>query len=164
MSDFRSEIPKIQIYVEEEASEDDLSDVNELLKQAGLEAMVEASYGQKSGTAEELEWIVLITSGGGFAVGSFLGGFLSAAGSDAWKALKNFVDGLFARRRQRTGREGSVFWRVEDVHEELLFRDGLPDRAYREIFRAGVVRKTESSRLRWDDDEESWEDSRNGIL
>src|SRR5258708_3987137 len=152
-----TDIPKVQIDLEAEAR-DEVPDIEALAREVGLDAKVEASFLRRAAPNQQLEWVVYISSASGFAFGTFLGGFLKAAGDDAWKRLKAFVEGLYARRRKATGREGGGIWTVEDVHEEVFFRDGLPDLAYRELFRASI-RKTESSQLRCDDDDESCEDS-----
>jgi len=47
---------------------------------------------------------------------------------------------------------------VTDVRERLVFGDGLPNVAYREIVAIEIV-ETKSGQLRWDPKTETWRDA-----
>ena len=47
---------------------------------------------------------------------------------------------------------------MTDVRERLVFGDGLPNVAYREIVAIEIV-ETKSGRLRWDPKTETWRDA-----
>ena len=60
--------------------------------------------------------------------------------------------------RQSPASQGAVVIRVTDVRERLVFGDGLPNVAYREIVATEIV-ETMSGRLRWDPKTETWRDA-----
>ena len=60
--------------------------------------------------------------------------------------------------RQSPASQGAVVIRVTDVRERLVFGDGLPDVAYREIVAIEIV-ETKSGQLRWDPKTETWRDA-----
>lgn len=164
MSAESTSTPKVTMDMEATAS-DEVPEIEALLRQAGIEFMrVEASVIRNGGPGTEFPWIIYISSAAGAGFGTLLGGFLRVAGEDAWKLLKSVIDSLYHPRRKRTGRDGAIIWRVEDVHEEVYFREGLPVKAYRELSRVEVIRETESSQIRWDDDSESWKDSSDEVF
>ena len=55
-------------------------------------------------------------------------------------------------------RRGTVVIRVTDVRERVVFGDGLPNVAYREIVAIEIV-ETKSGQLRWDPKTETWRDA-----
>jgi hypothetical protein len=114
----------MHVYLEVEASAEEVAAVAQALREAGIDAPVEACY-ERSGIGT-YPWILEIS---GTAAALFFAGFLGAAGSDAWKNLKALIVKLHEARAGSRAPKGIAILIDEPTGEWILIRDDLPDEA-----------------------------------
>lgn len=145
--------PVIEIVLDKTATREEVEGVKAAFEDAGLPAeKVRAGIEFKS--VDLPPWVIVVTVS---TAGIFFSGFVAAAGADAWKGLRDLVARLY-RARESRGRKGSVTVRFTEEREEVVFVDGLPDAAFRELVQIEIVH-TEYGQLRWDAKTQSWRDT-----
>jgi hypothetical protein len=141
----------LEVHMDISASEGEIQAVRQAFKEAGLSAQVEAQVEFRSaGPSPGVIEVAVATAG------IFFGGFVGAAGADAWKGLRDLIAKLYHAREP--ARKGSIAIRVKEVRERIIFKDGLPDAAFREIEEM-EIRHTNSGQIQWDDPNGEWRDS-----
>jgi len=101
--------------------------VERALREAGIEATVDASY--ESRALGSLIWLVYVPLGTGLV--AFFKAIGEQAGTDAWEAMKQLVTNLLAARVD--DREGHIRIRADDYNDVYVFGE-LPEEAYRALF------------------------------
>ena len=126
--------------------------VKQALEDAGLLAEVSADLEHAPATLPP--WVIYVTVA---TASLFFSGFVPAAGADAWNGLHALVGKLYRARDKARPPKGAVVIRMTDVRERVVFGDGLPNVAYREIVAIEIV-ETKSGQLRWPNTE-TWRDA-----
>lgn len=142
----------LEVDMDRAASEAEVDAVRRAFEEAGLPAQVEARIEFRSAFLPP--WVIEVTVG---TAAIFFAGFASAAGADAWKGLRGLIVKLYRAREAARAPKGRVEVFVREIHEHILFRDGLPDAAYREIVEM-QIRQTQAGQVEWDDTNSEWRD------
>jgi len=141
----------LEVQMDISASEGEIQAVRQAFKEAGLSAQVDAVVEVRSeGLPPAITEVVVA------AAGIFFAGFVGAAGADAWKGLRDLIAKLHHAREPV--RKGSIAIWVKKARERIIFKDGLPDAAFREIAEM-EIRHTNSGQIQWDDLNGEWRDS-----
>ena len=143
----------IEVILDKTAAPAEVQTVKQTFEGAGLLAEVSADLEHASATLPP--WVIYVTVA---TASLFFSGFVPAAGADAWNGLRDLVGKLYRARDRARPPKGAVVIRVTDVRERVVFGDGLPDVAYREIVAIEIV-ETKSGQLRWDPKTETWRDA-----
>lgn len=143
----------MHVYLEVEASAEEVAAVEQALREAGIDAPVEAAYMRKG--IGDFPWILQIS---GAAIALFFAGFLPAVGVDAWKGLKALIVKLYEARAGSRAPKGVVILIDEPTHEWILIREDLPDEAWQQLLTMEIP-TTKSGQLRWDDKARAWRDT-----
>lgn len=104
---------KYTAIVEVGASENELNEISELLKEIGDNWDIEANYFTKSITPEP-RWILILE----FFLAGFFAGFLGAAGGDAYQKLKKTLKKLFDLRKRNKGNKGTIL--IRDTETKII--------------------------------------------
>jgi hypothetical protein len=143
----------IQLVFDKSATQPEREAVERAFIEAGLraEALVELV---ESRSIEMLPWVIYVTVPTATA---FFVGFVGQAGADAWKGLRGLIDKVFLARKSTKAPPGTVVVRLSDVREAVVFKEGLPDAAFRQIVEFEIVH-TSSGQLNWDTKTQTWHD------
>jgi hypothetical protein len=101
--------------------------VERALREAGIEATVDASY--ESRALGPLIWLVDVPLGAGLV--AFFKALGEQAGKDAWEAMKQLVTNLLAASVDDG--EGEIRLRADGYNDVYVFGE-LPEEAYRALF------------------------------
>jgi hypothetical protein len=115
------------VVVEYDAPDGRVEAVERALREAGIEATVDASY--ESRALGALIWLVDVSLGTGLV--AFFKTLGEEAGKDAWAAMKQLVTNLLAARVDDG--EGRILLRADDYNDVYVLGE-LPDEAYRALF------------------------------
>lgn len=126
------------------ASDEQQRAVEAILRQAGIEAEVEANLMRFH--EDPLPWVLIIR----IALGGFLTAYATAVGSDAWKGTKRLVRELCAARRRSAAQEGVI--RLETEEHIFFLTDAQPDEAFRRLADGNLT----PGWYEWDDDAREW--------
>ena len=102
---------KYTAIVEAGASENELNEISELLKEIGDNWDIEANYFTKSITPES-QWILILQF--------LLAGFLGAASGDAYQKLKKTLKKLFDLRKRNKGNKGTIL--IRDTETKIIYK------------------------------------------
>jgi hypothetical protein len=141
----------IEVHVDRSASASELKAVEQAFREANMDAEVRADYEAYSALPPWAIYVAVPTAA------IFWAGFVGAAGADAWKGLRDLVGKLFRARGQSKNPKGSVVLTITDVHEKVVFSDGLPDEAYRSLLKIEIT-QTQCGQIQWDDKAGAWRD------
>ena len=141
----------IEVHVDRSASTSELEAVEQAFSEAGIDAEVRADYEAYS---ELPPWAIYLAVS---TAAIFWTGFVGAAGADAWKSLRDLIGKLFRARDESKSPKGSVVVTITEVHERIVFSDGLPDEAYKSLLKIEIT-KTQSGQIQWDDKAGAWRD------
>ena len=144
----------IELVLDKMATDSEVASIKQAFKDAGQPAEVSILL-VESRSATVPPWVIYVTI---TTAGLFFGGFAAAAGADAWKGLRDLVSKLFRAREKSKAPQGSVILKLKDAREMVVFSNGLPDAAFREIVEIEIVH-TESGQLWWDPKTQTWRDS-----
>lgn len=113
-----------RVVIERTAPPEHAAAVKEAFARAGFDVEVECAYGWKS--ADVLQWIVLVILA--LPLRGFLEGFGSAAGADAYKAVKAWLEDVSSARSGAGTGKGSI--QISDPeHSNVILPSPLPDEA-----------------------------------
>ncbi len=140
------------VQLDSDAGHDEVLAVEAVFRRYGFDAEVEATWHKRPQTGNGLAWMIAVAIGFGFS--RFFGGFLEAAGADAWSTLKGWVSDLQATRsRSVHGSEGNVHLTDADGNELVLWR--LPDEAFKQLFEIDWSTR-QPGILWWDEERAAW--------
>lgn len=126
-------------------------------------AEVEGGYskprpGLAWGEGDEPEWIIRIVLA--YGIVRFLDGFLTAAGADAWKALKHLAERLREARHSNPPWQGSIQFREPNGRETIvpMLPEPPSDEAWRTLFELDWDSLPESDWLivQWHEHDRTW--------
>ena len=95
-----------------------------------------------------------------FLVGDFFQRFVSAAGADAWQALKTVTERGCATVKREYGspETPASFMLIDGDGREVLFEEAMPEEAYRALFAIewSEIEVEARSWLEWDSQSQEW--------
>lgn len=141
-----------RVVVEDTASAADVDATARVFREIGFAGPVEPVYGRRS--AELLPWLVEATLAIPFV--AFFQSFGSEAGKDAYAALKKWIQGVWAARRDAAGREGTVHLQDPDS-SHLILGSTLPEMAL-DALRELDWSQVAGDYLVWDGGRQRWWD------
>jgi hypothetical protein len=145
------------VFVEVDASTDDIAATRAAFLEAGLDANVSAGYARFS--AGDLPPITIVVSAVSALLGALVGGMAGAAGKDLYVVLKRLVVRAVARpTRSRLPIAGAEFL-LQDRENgfELLFHGDEPDEAYVELFDIELEEEFAGAGVvAWSDEANTW--------
>ena len=118
----------VQVIVEIEADDDEIARLGEVLRRYGIEADVRAGLVRLSEGPLPASTDIFIP------IVAFLSAFAAAAGADAYRRVRAFVQDVNAARSASKRPAGTVHLRDLDHHFELLLQPNLDEDAYRALF------------------------------
>jgi hypothetical protein len=140
--------------LEVEANPRDDEEVKQILSDFGLDGTVRPSLFRMS--EGDLPWVVIIEFG--VPVSAFFTALATAAGTEAWRALRDFVGRIATARRESMKREGNIT--ISGIrHGKLNIDDSLPDEAFVQLLEEQLD-EVEEGYLVWDPDVGHWRDYR----
>ena len=133
---------EIRVSIDEWARHEEVAAVEEAVREAGLNADVEASFGVR-GAGIPL-WHIVIELGN-IGLGYLLAGFVGKWGEEANEKFRAFIKRLFEARKDAPAENGTVAI-IDPKGNWTVLGDELPDEAYDKLL------------------EDSWEDLEGGYL
>jgi hypothetical protein len=140
--------------IEYEAPPEEVAAVQEALASFGFSVTVRPEYPLTGGPPTDLSWAVFIALG--VPLTAFFTALGSAAGTDAYAALKEWVERVRDARRLTSGR-GEI--RIHDAHTSMVIPADIPDEAIdalRDVDWAGL----RGGHLVWVEEQQVWRDTR----
>lgn len=139
----------MEVLLDVSASQEEVEDVRRAFSAAGVDAEVLAAYERKG--IGEFPWIVMITA----PTTMFFTAIAAAAGKDAYNAVKNLVQAVWAARTKGSGPRGNVILNDEQVGIWIALEPDLPAEAYEKLASLDLTRfKTEP--LKYDRERGEW--------
>lgn len=129
------------------ASASEVDAVGRAFKDAGIDAEVRADVESRSSLPPWVMYVAIAT----------VAGFFGAAGADAWKRLRDLITKLFRARDESKSPKGYVVVTITEVHERIVFSDGLPDEAFKSLLRMEIM-ETQAGQIQWDEETGTWRD------
>ncbi len=94
----------------------------------------------------------------GKEIGQAAGRAVVSAAQSGGRQLTTLIERLYESREGSASPKGAVLLRLEDVHEEILLSEDLPEQACQLLLEL-EVKQTESGQLRWDPQAKAWRDA-----
>lgn len=141
----------IKVDLDRGASASEVEAVRQAFKDAGMDAEIRAEVESRSELPPWMMYVAVLSAA------IFWRSFLDAAGADAWRGLRDLITKLFRARDESKSPKGSVVVTITEVHERIVFSDGLPDEAFRTLIQT-KIEHTPSGQIGWDQKTGSWRD------
>jgi hypothetical protein len=135
---------KVWVALEFEAPDDEVREVEAILRAAGIEADVDGRLSRFH--VGPLPWVLIIQ----MPLTAFITAYAGAAGGDAWRGTKRLVGELCAARRRPGRPDGQI--KLESRDHTVWLDDALPDEAFRQLADAEL----EPGWYVWEEAEERW--------
>ena len=143
-------VPSLNVVLESEALPCDVNAVEDVVRDAGISAIVKPTFLRMS--AGELPWVIFLLT----PVWVFFAAFLKAAGQEAgreaYQLMRRFIAQLYQARRSANG--SIALWHP-DTHSQISLEPDLPDEAYRQLTQMGPE-LLEGSHWTWDHGQNQW--------
>ncbi len=144
---------QIRISIDEWARDEEVAAVEEVAREAGLDADVEASFGVRG--AGTPSWHIVIELAN-IGIGYWLAGFVGKWGEEANEKFRTLVKRLFKGRENAPAESGTVVI-IDPKGNWTVFGDGLPDEAYDKLLEDSWE-DLEGGYLLWDEARQEWID------
>ncbi len=116
---------QVRVVLEAEARDDEVAAVAAAFAEAGIPADVRADL-ERKGAGGDFPWAVIITA----QVTAFFTVFVTEAGKDAYKNLKQLIKRLYDARKASRFSHGGVTFRDAETGKWITLPPELPDEAW----------------------------------
>ncbi len=135
------------LLVDRRLSPDDLEDIEQAFRAAGLRPTVYRSPARRG--PEELNWLVIAA----IPLSSFLTTMGTKLAEDSYKELRQLAHRVFGRAP--TSKPSTLVLEDQDTGTQVLLEPGLPDDGYRALFQTDLASHS-GDKVRYDRSQERW--------
>jgi hypothetical protein len=149
----------VEVRLERSSTEAERQAVRTIFEVTSISANVTNEMSSELSPVILMPWFIDIWMPLGTFLSAVAAGAGTAAGKDAWKALKRFVKRLYDSRKSSQAPQGPGV-RIQDKSAEIPLPPDLPDEAYQRLYEienlpTGAVGPPRR-RVEWDSDLQAW--------